>query len=58
MTRPQWPKLANLAQKACTLYTFSSLVCSLLPKDKTFKKIFIRRELKRVIKILLVPQFT
>ena len=33
-------KLASLAQTICTLYTFSSLVHSLLPKDNNFKYIF------------------
>ena len=31
--------LASLAQKICTLYSFSSLVHSLLPKDNLFKNI-------------------
>ena len=38
--RPQWPKLSSLSQKTCTLFTFSSLVYSLLPKDSLFKNIF------------------
>ena len=35
--RPEWSKVANIAQKICTLYTFSSLVYSLLPKDNFFR---------------------
>ena len=40
--RPNWPKLASLAQKTCSIDSFSSLVDSLLPKitllKNTFKK--------------------
>ena len=41
LVRPKCLKLASLAQKICTLYTFSSLVYSLLPlpKDNLFKSI-------------------
>ena len=34
--RPNWPKLTSLAQKTCTLDSFSSLVLSLLLKDNCF----------------------
>ena len=37
--RPNWPKLASLAQKFAHS-SFSSLVHSLLPKDNLFKTIF------------------
>ena len=33
---PYWPKLTSLSHKACTLYTFSSVVYSLLPMDMFF----------------------
>ena len=38
-TWPEWPKLASLAQKTCPLYTYSSSVWSLLPKDNLFQNI-------------------
>ena len=38
--RPNWPKLASLATKTCTLDIFSSLKKSLLPKDNSFKNHF------------------
>ena len=34
--RPYWPKLASLAQKTCSLDSYSSLVKSLLPKDNPY----------------------
>ena len=37
---PKWQKLADLAKKSCTLYTFNALVYSLLPIDNLFKNIF------------------
>ena len=37
--RPKWTKLAFLAQKTCTLYTFSYFVYSLLPKANLKKDI-------------------
>ena len=39
LMRLKWLKLASLAQKTCSLYTFSSLVYSLLPKDSHLKDI-------------------
>ena len=38
--RSKWLKLASLAQKICTLFTFSYLV-HLLPKDNHFNNILI-----------------
>ena len=38
--RPNWLKLACLAQKICTLFTFSSLLHSLFSNDNLFKNIF------------------
>ena len=38
--RPKWLKLASFAQKIFTLYTFSVLVYSLLPRDNLSKNIF------------------
>ena len=40
LMRPKWPKLASLAQKSCLIYTFSSLMYSLLPNDNRVKSIF------------------
>ena len=34
--RPNWPKLASMAQKTCNSIVFSSLVKSLLPRDNPF----------------------
>ena len=36
--RPNWPALASQTNKTCTLYTLSSLGCSLLPKHNLFPK--------------------
>ena len=35
--RPNWSKLGDLVQKACELYTFSSLMKSFLSKVNPFK---------------------
>ena len=32
--RPNWPKLASMAQKTCTLDSFQLFGVILLPKDK------------------------
>ena len=40
LMRSTWLKLARLAQKNCTFYTFSCLMHCLLPKDNLFMKIF------------------
>ena len=36
----KWPKVATLAYNTCSLYTFSSLMYSFLPRDNFLKKIF------------------
>ena len=36
--RPNWPKLANLAQITCTLYTLSSLVYYLVRKENLLQR--------------------
>ena len=37
--RLKWLELASLAHEICTLYIFSSMVHSLLPKRHLYKKI-------------------
>ena len=38
--RPKWLMVASLVQKICTLYTFVSLLHSLLPNITFFENIF------------------
>ena len=54
----KWPKLASLAQKNCTRYIFSSLVCSLLLNDNLLKNIF-EHKIKQIeyIQCLIILAF-
>ena len=46
---PKWQKLASLAQEIWTLYSFSSLVQSLLPKDTLLRTYLHSQKMSSVL---------
>ena len=52
--RPKCLKLAGIFQKMYILYTFRSLVCSLLPRDINFKNISVGKLWRKEILVLSV----